>query len=233
MSETQKKRVIVYIDGFNFYYGLRRSLQADPKWGNSYWIDIVKLCEGFLAQDETLEKVIYFTASPLSSGKQNRQGAFLNANKTINGNRFEIVRGKYLEKHFVCPYCKGDISRPEEKKTDVNISVRMIRDCIHGLTDTIVLVSADSDLIPPLDLIRKEFSGVKLRVWFPPSNYSNDIADTLLAWKLKPTLMKKSYKRFENAVMPDTVGSGKNICTIPSEWKAKQALSKTDEKKDS
>lgn len=76
MSETKNKRVMVYIDGFNFYYGLRRSLQADPKWGNSYWIDMVKLCEGFLAQEETLEKVIYFTASPLSSGKQNRQGRF-------------------------------------------------------------------------------------------------------------------------------------------------------------
>jgi hypothetical protein len=82
-------------------------------------------------------------------------------------------------------------------------------------------------------LIRKEFSGVKLRVWFPPSNYSNDIADTLLAWKLKPTLMKKSYKRFENAVMPDTVGSGESICTIPPEWKSKQALQKPEERKDS
>ena len=227
MPKPLKKRVTVYIDGFNFYYGLKRSLQADSKWGNAYWIDMVRLCEGFLAQDEELEKVIYFTASPLSSGKQNRQGAFLNANKIIGGNRFEVVRGKYLEKHIMCPYCKGDISRPEEKKTDVNISVRMINDCIHGLTDTVVLVSADSDLIPPLALIRKEFPSIKLKVWFPPSNYSNDIADTLLAWKLKPTLMKKSYKRFENAVMSDTVGENPP-CTIPAEWKARQTLRGTD-----
>ena len=70
-------------------------------------------------------------------------------------------------------------------------------------------------------------------IWFPPSNYSNDIADTLLAWKLRPTLMKKSYKRFENAIMADTVGTGESICTIPSEWKAKQVLPKMEEKKDS
>lgn len=59
------------------------------------------------------------------------------------------------------------------------------------------------------------------------------MADTLLAWKLKPTLMKRSYKRFENAVMPGTVGNGKNISSIPSELKSKQSLPKTDKKKDS
>lgn len=108
----------------------------------------------------------------------------------------------------------------------------MISDCLHGLTDTIVLASADSDLIPPLDLIRREFSSVRLRVWFPPSNYSNDIADTLLTWKLKPTLMKKSYKRFENAIMNDIVGTGKNTATIPAEWKAKQVLKNAEANKD-
>ena len=41
--------------------------------------------------------------------------------------------------------------RPEEKKTDVNISVRMIKDCIQDKTDKLILVSADSDLIPPLE----------------------------------------------------------------------------------
>ena len=86
--------------------------------------DIVKLCESFLGDGQVLEKVIYFTASPLSPQKNSRQSAFLNANKLINGDRFEIVRGKYLDKHIICPYCKGDISRPEEKKTDVNISIR-------------------------------------------------------------------------------------------------------------
>ena len=195
-------------------------MQVDTKWGNAYWIDIVKLCGGFIAPDEKLEKVVYFTATPLSTGKSSRQKAFLNANKAINGDIFEVVKGKYLEKHIECPYCKGDISRPEEKKTDVNISIRMISDCIQGNTDVIVLVSADTDLIPPLELIKNDFQQVKIRVCFPPSNYSHDIADTVHSWNIKPTLMKKKYKRFENAIMPDTIASGKY--TIPPEWKAKQ-----------
>ena len=117
---TMAQRVTFYIDGFNFYYGLRRTRKVEPWWGNYYWIDIVKLCESFLGDGQELTKVVYFTASPLSPEKSSRQSAFLNANSLINGDRFEVVRGKYLEKHLSCPNCHYSISRPEEKKTDVN-----------------------------------------------------------------------------------------------------------------
>ena len=42
------QRVTFYIDGFNFYYGLRRTKRNEPQWGDYYWIDMVKLCQGFL-----------------------------------------------------------------------------------------------------------------------------------------------------------------------------------------
>lgn len=103
----QKKRVTFYVDGFNFYFGLKRTKKSEPEWKRYYWINIVKLFESFLGEGQILEKVIYFTASPLSPQKNSRQSAFLNANKLLNGERFEIVRGKYLEKHIICPYCKA------------------------------------------------------------------------------------------------------------------------------
>jgi len=37
------KRVTVYIDGFNFYYALKRTKKLDSDWGQFYWIDFVKL----------------------------------------------------------------------------------------------------------------------------------------------------------------------------------------------
>lgn len=213
------QRVTFYFDGFNFYYGLRRTKLLQPQWHHYYWIDMVKLCESFLSEGQILEKVIYFTASPLNPIKSSRQSAFLNANKLINGDRFEIVRGKYLEKQITCPYCKGSISRPEEKKTDVNISVRMMGDCVLNATDTIVLVSADSDLIPPIEFIHKYYPDKKVKVYFPPSNYSKDIKAMLLKYKGKPVLMERNEKRFKNAIMPDTVNDGKKSYTIPNHWK--------------
>ena len=214
-----KKRVTFYIDGFNFYYGIRRSKYADEVWRKCYWIDMVRLCESFLGEGQELTKVVYFTASPLNPDKSSRQSAFLNANKLINGDRFEIVRGKYLEKHIICPYCKGDISRPEEKKTDVNISIRMIEDCLIGATDTIALVSADSDLVPPLELIQKRYPNIAIKVYFPPSNYSNDLKDNLLHHRRRPVEMKKNLPRFLNAIMPDIVEKDGKRYTIPDKWK--------------
>ena len=141
---------------------------------------MVKLCQGFLGEGQEVEKVIYFTASPLNPEKSSRQSAFLNANKLINGDRFEVVRGKYLDKQIQCPNCHYAISRPEEKKTDVNISVRMIADCVLDATDTIVLVSADSDLVPPLEFIQKQYPEKRIKVYFPPSNFSCDLKDNLI-----------------------------------------------------
>lgn len=215
-----KQRVTFYIDGFNFYYGIKRSKKANTDWRECYWIDIVKLCESFLGNGQELVKVIYFTASPLDPKKNSRQSAFLNANKLINGEKFEVVRGKYLEKHITCPYCKGDIPRPEEKKTDVNISIRMIEDCMVGATDTIALVSADSDLVPPLELIQKRFPNIKIKVYFPPSNYSNDIKDNLIHHRSKPTEMGKNLPRFQAAKMPDVVTRDGRSYTIPDKWKS-------------
>jgi len=217
-----KKRVRFYIDGFNFYYGIKRSVNADPRWGNAYWINVVDLCNSFIGPDEILDRVIYFTASPLDSGQSSRQSAFLNANKVLNNEKFEIVRGKYLAKQITCPYCGASISRQEEKKTDVNISVRMIDDCMKNQTEKVILISADTDLIPPLELIKTSFPNIKLKVMFPPSNFSHEISSTMLAWKSKVTLLEKNLVRFEQAMMPDAIEGGKY--SIPPEWKRKQVL---------
>lgn len=41
------ERVTFYIDGFNFYYGIKTEKDISPEWGKSYWIDLVKLCSQF------------------------------------------------------------------------------------------------------------------------------------------------------------------------------------------
>ena len=162
---------------------------------------------------------------------------YINANKLINGDRFEVVRGKYLEKQIVCPNCQYSISRPEEKKTDVNISVRMMADSVLNATDTIVLVSADSDLVPPLEFIQKNYPGKRIKVYFPPSNFSCDLKDNLLHHSSKPVIMYKNLKdnllhhsskpvimyknehRFRDAIMPDVVTDGVKQYEVPEKWK--------------
>ncbi|WP_455109861.1 NYN domain-containing protein [Porphyromonas sp.] len=218
---NQKQRVTFYVDGFNFYYGLKAKMGVDNQWKQAYWIDVVKLFQSFLSDQQELVKVIYFTASPLNRHKSSRQSAFLNANKAINGEKFEVVRGRYIQKQIPCPYCKHSIPRPEEKKTDVNISVRMVGDCVQNKTDIVVLVSADSDLLPPIEFIQTSCQGKKIRAYFPPTIFCSDISQNMQTHKGKVVKLENNLNKFILAKMPDTVEdckAGKKY-TIPTEWK--------------
>jgi uncharacterized LabA/DUF88 family protein len=213
------ERIIFYVDGFNFYYGLKAKKNMDKIWLKSYWIDVVKLFSQFLGKGQILEKVIYFTASPLSSSKSIRQGAFLNANKLINGDKFEVVRGKYLKKIIECPNCNYAIIRPEEKKTDVNVAIRMIGDCVQDKTDVVVLVSGDSDLLPPVEFIQKNYPNKKVKVYFPPTIFSADLKNNIKAHHGKIVFLENNLNKFLNSIMPDNVNKGGKTYSIPEKWK--------------
>ena len=51
---SMAKRVTVYIDGFNFYYGLRTAKQVNAKWYKGYWIDLVKFFGQFVGEGQEL-----------------------------------------------------------------------------------------------------------------------------------------------------------------------------------
>lgn len=95
----------------------------------------------------------------------------------------------------------------------------MIADCVLNATDTIVLVSADSDLVPPLEFIQKHYPQKRIKVYFPPSNFSSDLKDNLIHHSSKPVLMEKNESRFFDAIMPDTVTDGTKQYEIPEKWK--------------
>lgn len=42
LNIMDKQKVIVYVDGFNFYYGLK-----SKKWKPYYWLDFVKFFSSF------------------------------------------------------------------------------------------------------------------------------------------------------------------------------------------
>ena len=210
-------RVTFYFDGFNFYYGLKNKKDEDATWKAFYWLDFVKFCEQFLGEGQILEKVKYFTTAPHSKSKQARQQALLTANRYLNPDKFQVIRGKYYDKTVHCQLCNKDFKVPEEKRTDVNISVHLVGDCAKDLTDTLVLVSADSDLVPPIEFITSNYTDKKVKLYFPPCRKSLDL---LRSVGNKATALEKSKFKFENAVMEPTITSpdGRKSVTRPAEW---------------
>ena len=213
------EKVNFYIDGFNLYYGMKSLKEQYEYYKRFYWLDFVKFFEHFIGNNQVLQKVCYFTATPLNDNKANLQRLLLLANKLINGNRFEIIKGQFYEKQLTCPICKNIYNKPEEKRTDVNISVRMMGDCFLNNVDTIVLVCADSDLVPPLQFIKEHYPDKNIRVYFPPNISSSALKSFMISCKKKAVFLENSIIKFSNSIMPDTVSKDGISYTIPDKWK--------------
>lgn len=216
MATKTKKRVIFYIDGFNFYFGLK---DGGQRWQKYYWIDIVKLCECFLSEDEELVTVNYYTAEPQNGGKRQRQGEFLKVNKKLNPSKFKIIKGKYKKKPVKClGSCGEEFETYEEKETDVKIAIDIIEKFILDSCDKTILISADTDLLPPLRSIERLKNNLgkehEILVMFPPNRHSNDIKNSFSILHLK------SHKpKFNKAHLPHLVKCPNENIEIPQPWK--------------
>jgi uncharacterized LabA/DUF88 family protein len=210
------KRVIFYFDGFNFYNGLREKSIENNKWKNYYWIDFVKFCNGFL-YDKTHELigVKYFTAPPSNDKKRSRQSALFSANKLLNPTKFSVIKGQYQDKLIRCKLCNKNFMHPEEKRTDVSISVNMLLDCFNDNADLLILISADSDQIPTIQSIKLHFPKKEIKVYFPPCRNSTE----LLSIMKHIVFLSDNEDKFKNAVMPSIIDSGIKKYTQPDKWK--------------
>lgn len=202
-----KQRVSFYIDGFNLYYGL-----CNKGWRKYLWLDVVAFCSSFLRLHQEFVKANYFTAIPKDRGKHDRHDLFLSANK--QNPKFNLSLGKFLEKKKIV--AGKTIVTYEEKQTDVNIAVKMIRDVVLGLCDISIIISADSDLTPPIDFIREYKPNHKIFVYFPPNRFSYDLKQ-----KVGTVLSLDNYEdRFRNAQLPNaiTLPNG-HVLVRPAEWR--------------
>lgn len=192
--DEKKQKVIAYIDGFNFYFGLKAR-----GWRKYYWIDFVKFIELQLKPYQELIEVNYFSAAPLDKDKADRQDLLFSANK-LNP-KFKLHLGKFLTKERQCPYCHQIIHSFEEKETDVRIATKMITDVVQEKCDITLLLSADSDLIPPIEFIREHNPRHKVFVYFPPNRHSSN----LKALCDNSKVLNGANLIFDKAIMPDTI----------------------------
>ncbi len=200
------ERVVVYIDGFNLYFGMTSSF-PDIKW-----LDVVLLAKNLLKLNQTLVSVKYFTSLVNHSPqKEKRQQTYLNALKTTD---VKIIYGHYKSKPKSCKSCGHSWSDNEEKMTDVNIAVHMIADAIDDMFDCAILISGDSDLVPPITLIHSKFKNKRVTVIFPPNRHNNSVKNVA---KGSFILGKQKLKQSQ---FPDqiTLKSG-FILQKPNEWK--------------
>jgi uncharacterized LabA/DUF88 family protein len=151
-------RTIVYIDGFNLYYG---AVKHTPY----KWLDVLTLCRYLLPKNQIVQ-IKYFTALVSARANDpdqpNRQQLFLRALRTLPN--LEIIYGHFLE-HVVSmrranPIPGGpnyvEVIKTEEKGSDVNIAAHLVNDGHKRRYEVAVLISNDSDLVEPVKIVRNE-----------------------------------------------------------------------------
>ncbi|HWY29749.1 MAG TPA: NYN domain-containing protein [Candidatus Acidoferrum sp.] len=162
-NKPKRDRCHIYIDGFNWYYGI---FVHKPGWK---WLNQQALFEE-LRKDEDVNLIHFFTAlvepdSPYNEAR-NRQKRYIKALESFA--KMRVTLGYFQEGKTKCrARCGEEYPTIEEKKTDVNIAVSIISDAVGGLVDSIVLVSGDADLQPAVEWIVKNYPKIKVTVYVP------------------------------------------------------------------
>ncbi|MEK6846600.1 MAG: NYN domain-containing protein [Nanoarchaeota archaeon] len=161
------KKVVLFIDGSNFYYGLK-SIYGDDKPLTSF--NFLKLGE-ILAGKRDLLRIFYYNA-PLdynsSPEKYAKQQKFFDKVKNTEKVRLVLSRLqkrkiKGTNKHYYV--VKGD---------DIHIAVDMVKGTYENTFDVAILVSGDGDFVPAVKVVQEKGKSVE-NAYFKPS----------LSWHLK------------------------------------------------
>lgn len=206
------QKVCVYIDGFNFYNGLR-----DNDWRHYYWLDIIKMANNILAElhsEHKLVRVYYFSAPPYRhESKRRRQKIFFDAN--VLGKDFKLILGYHKDKSKRCRNCNAKISISEEKQTDINIVLEMFKGAVKKECDLSILVSGDTDMIPVVQAIKSVSPNHKIMVFFPPARKTNQIIGHVDGWRD----LSKFEKIFSDSLLPEKIElENKSKLIIPDKW---------------
>jgi uncharacterized LabA/DUF88 family protein len=164
-------RAVFYIDGFNFYF-LRTKRQPHLKW-----LNLKALANQIVPRSVQVDAVNYYTADV--SGKfdfdaPRRQKALFDALSTVP--EVQIHKGKFLYSEkwagLVHPAkAKPDgyswtqpepevvlVKKAEEKGSDVNLGVHLVRDGFVDKYDIAYVLTNDTDLVEPIRIVTEELN---------------------------------------------------------------------------
>lgn len=211
---AQKLRTSVYVDGYNLYYG---SLKKTPH----KWLNLLELCKAYLPNNDIIS-IKYFTAKisarPNDLQQPARQDAYLRALETIQC--LEIILGHYLSHKVTArlanPPLIGskyvEIIKTEEKGSDVNLATHLLNDAHLNKFDVAVVISNDSDLLMPIQIVKNEVGKV-VGILNPQKKASRVLAsNSTFIKQIRPGPLAASQ-------FPDKItDSSGNVITKPATW---------------
>ena len=206
-------KTIVYVDGYNLYYGLLRRSAFK-------WLDLYRLFQDHaLGQNAEVLEVRYYTAPVLGRMSDDpessqRQRTYLQALRKMPPNKVTIIEGKIMAETPVLrlvnplPECPGlthvKVHDFTEKKTDVNLAADLITGAWTGAYEQAVICSNDTDLEGALRVVKEHRPAIRLGLVAPiPSDDSRKIAADLKSHADWSKVLSKVH--LERSQLPDKI----------------------------
>lgn len=199
-------RVSFFFDGFNIYHSLKDypkpgtsdPFNYKPKYHKYLWLDFYSLAERFVRKQDTISSVYYFTAYATWKPRAMQRHQLLT--RALESRGVEIVHGKFKEKDRHCPKCSRYYQAHEEKQTDVNIAVRLLREAVCNSFDTAIVATNDTDIIPAIETVKDLYPTKKIGVLFPIDRWASELKAACHFWR---KIQKKdlSKSQFPNPII--------------------------------
>jgi uncharacterized LabA/DUF88 family protein len=186
-------KICFLIDGFNLYH----ALAAHKRYTKYKWVSFAKLCSCFVTKADSVAGIEYFTTlATWDPQKVVRHKIFIKAQENDG---IRIICGSFKRRDRKCMLCKRVYRTFEEKKTDVNIAIRLFQLAIEDGFDKAIIVSGDSDLLPAMKAVQATFPSKPIGVVVPIGRASEElIAASDFHYRMKE-------KHLLSSRFPDTI----------------------------
>lgn len=236
----------IYIDGYNLYYGCLKGTSL--KWLDPLKLFSDFILPSILAEKDGIRvkpdiadlKVKYFTAEILAkasnaSDSLDCQKRYLNALHNHQPGRIEVIKGYYSlikarakeidpESPKTPPNkCTDvDVWKLEEKKSDVNLALHLLKDTLVGGIEQVVVVTNDTDIEPALRMVR-ELTGAIVGLVIPTTDH-NRIPNSELAAQAHWVRRHITYEELKQSELPKVIHGVGRPSTKPESWYANPEL---------
>jgi uncharacterized LabA/DUF88 family protein len=159
-------RVSAYIDGFNLYHAIHAKFDKSKKYLK--WLDIKKLVSAYIDQkNDVIVSVVFFSAFPNHQRPETRNthNIYVQALKSTG---IKYIEGNFKQKYLRCKNCRTTYIAHEEKESDVNLAIYIVKDAYENISDKIIVITNDSDIAPALTMAKKVNPSLKIKIITPP-----------------------------------------------------------------
>jgi len=198
-------RYCFYTDGFNVYYSLNTIQFRKYKW-----LDYRELVRHFVSHRDSVSGIHYFTTCV--SWKPDAVARHKEYIKALRSVRVKVIFGRFTKKDVTCHICGKGFKTREEKQTDVNIALHMVKGAVKDTYDRAVLISGDTDLAPAIQAVHEIAPEKEVGVVFPPRRFNNSLKEAADFYK---TIGEKVLRKSQ---FPDTLVIGGATVSRPNSW---------------